>query len=50
VKVAVHRLRARCRELLRDEIAQTVGGPEEVAVELKDLFRAVAAEKSANLL
>ena len=42
VKVAVHRLRQRCRELLRAEIAQTVSGPQEVDDELRDLFDAVA--------
>ena len=41
VKVAVHRMRRRCRELLRAEIAQTVAGPEEVDEELRDLFKAV---------
>ena len=38
VKVDVHRLRRRCRELLRAEIAQTVSGPEQVDEELRDLF------------
>ena len=42
VKVAVHRLRRRCREVLRAEIAQTVAGPEEVEEELRDLFHAVS--------
>ena len=42
VKVAVHRLRRRCRELLRAEIDQTVDGPEAVDDELRDLFKAVA--------
>jgi RNA polymerase sigma-70 factor (ECF subfamily) len=42
VKVAVHRLRQRCRELLRAEIAQTVSGPDEVDEELRDLFASVA--------
>jgi RNA polymerase sigma factor (sigma-70 family) len=42
VKVAVHRLRRRCRELLVAEIAQTVAGPEEIEEELRDLFQAVA--------
>jgi RNA polymerase sigma-70 factor (ECF subfamily) len=37
-KVAVHRLRRRCRELLRAEIAQTVATAEEVDQELRDLF------------
>lgn len=41
VKVAVHRLRKRCGELLRAEIAQTVATAEEVDDELKALFQAV---------
>jgi RNA polymerase sigma-70 factor (ECF subfamily) len=41
VKVAVHRLRQRCRELVRAEIAETVAGPEELDQELRDLFAAV---------
>jgi RNA polymerase sigma-70 factor (ECF subfamily) len=41
VKVAAHRLRQRCRELLRAEIAQTVTSSEEVDEELRTLFRAV---------
>jgi RNA polymerase sigma factor (sigma-70 family) len=40
VKVAVHRLRRRYREVLRDEIAQTVGSPGEVDEELRQLFAA----------
>jgi RNA polymerase sigma factor (sigma-70 family) len=44
VKVAVHRLRQRCRALLRSEIAQTVSTPQEVDEELRDLFAAVAPE------
>jgi RNA polymerase sigma factor (sigma-70 family) len=42
VKVAAHRLRQRYRELLREEIANTVSGPEEIEAELRDLFRALA--------
>ncbi|HUI06729.1 MAG TPA: sigma-70 family RNA polymerase sigma factor [Verrucomicrobiae bacterium] len=38
VKVAVHRLRQRYRQLLRDEIAHTVATPEEVEEELRYLF------------
>ncbi len=38
VKSVVHRLRQRYRELLRDEIAQTVAGPSEVDEELRHLF------------
>ena len=30
VKVAVHRMRRRYRDLLKEEIAQTVTGPEDV--------------------
>lgn len=41
VRVAVHRLRKRYRELLRDEIAQTVETPAEVDEELRDLFTAL---------
>ena len=38
VKVAVHRLRQRYRQLLRDEIAHTVASPEEVNEEMHYLF------------
>jgi len=40
VKVAVHRLRRRYRALLREEVAQTVAGPEDIEGELRDLFAA----------
>jgi RNA polymerase sigma factor (sigma-70 family) len=42
IKVAVHHLRKRCRELLRDEVAQTVAGPEETEDELRRLVAALA--------
>ena len=42
VKVAVHRLRRRYREVLRAEIADTVAGPEEVEDEIRNLFAALA--------
>jgi len=42
VKVAVHRLRRRFRELLREEVANTVGAPDEVEEELKHLMGAFA--------
>lgn len=42
VKVAVHHLRRRCRELLRDEVAQTVDGPGETDDELRRLVAALA--------
>jgi RNA polymerase sigma-70 factor (ECF subfamily) len=41
VKVAVHRLRRQFRDLVRDEIAQTVSSPEEVDDELRHLWSAV---------
>lgn len=42
VKSAVHRLRQRYRQLLRDEIASTVAGSEEVDEELRHLFAVLA--------
>ncbi|MHC4483207.1 MAG: RNA polymerase sigma factor [Planctomycetota bacterium] len=42
VKVAVHRLRTRYRELLRDEIAQTVATESEIDEEIRNLFTALA--------
>ncbi len=42
VKVAVHRLRRRFRELLRDEIGHTVATPEEVDGEIRYLFAALS--------
>jgi DNA-directed RNA polymerase specialized sigma24 family protein len=42
VRVSVHRLRQRYGELLRAEIAQTVGTAEEVEDELRDLLRALS--------
>jgi RNA polymerase sigma-70 factor (ECF subfamily) len=41
VKVAVHRLRRRCRQVLRAEVAQTVADPADVDAELRDLMAAV---------
>ena len=41
IKVAVHRLRRRCGDLLREQIAQTVAEPDAVDQELKDLFAAL---------
>jgi RNA polymerase sigma-70 factor (ECF subfamily) len=38
VKVAAHRLRQRYRELLREEIAQTVASPDEIEEEIRYLF------------
>jgi RNA polymerase sigma-70 factor (ECF subfamily) len=42
VKVTVHRLRQRYKELLRAEIARTAATPEEVEEEIRDLFAALA--------
>ena len=36
--VAVHRLRQRCRELLREELAQTVANPSDAEAEFRSLF------------
>lgn len=43
VKVAVHRLRRRYRELLRGEVAQTLAEPAEVDDEIRCLFDALSA-------
>jgi RNA polymerase sigma-70 factor (ECF subfamily) len=42
VRVAVHRLRRRYRELLRDEIAQTVSDDDQIDEEMGHLFSALA--------
>ncbi len=42
VTVAIHRMRRRYGELLRDEIAQTVASPEEVEAEIAHLLRVIA--------
>jgi RNA polymerase sigma-70 factor (ECF subfamily) len=44
VKVAVHRLRERYRQALREEIAQTVTEPADVEDELKALLAALRGE------
>jgi RNA polymerase sigma-70 factor (ECF subfamily) len=44
VKMAVSRLRQRCRELLREEIAQTVPTPAEVDEEYRMLIAALAVK------
>jgi RNA polymerase sigma-70 factor (ECF subfamily) len=40
-KKSASRIRRRYRELLRDEIAQTVSGPDEVDDEIRNLFTAL---------
>ena len=42
VRVTVHRLRRRYRELLRDEIGQTLADPAQVEEEMRALFSAFA--------
>jgi RNA polymerase sigma-70 factor (ECF subfamily) len=42
VKVAVHRLRQRYRELIQEEIAHTVQTPDEIDDEIRDLFAFLA--------
>ncbi len=43
LRMAVSRLRRRCRELLRAEIAQTVSSPAEIEEELRHLFVALGS-------
>jgi RNA polymerase sigma-70 factor (ECF subfamily) len=43
IKVAVHRLRGRYRELLQAEIASTVDSPEETKAELRYLFAVLSS-------
>ena len=43
LRVAAHRLRKRYREVLREEVAQTVADPAEVDSELRHLLAAVSA-------
>lgn len=42
IKTTVHRLRRRCRELLRDEIAQTVASEDQIDEEIRGLFTALS--------
>jgi RNA polymerase sigma-70 factor (ECF subfamily) len=42
VRVTVHRLRGRYRELLRDEVRQTISDPAQVEEEMRALFSAFA--------
>ena len=42
LKVVVHRLRRRFREFVREEIAETVAGPEEIEEEMRYLLSAVS--------
>jgi RNA polymerase sigma-70 factor (ECF subfamily) len=49
VKVAVHRLRNRYRELLQEEIARTVDDPAQVEDEIRSLFQALAGKSRRTL-
>lgn len=49
VKVAVHRMRRRYRELLECEIAHTVSGSDDVEDEIRQLFTALSSEKNNSL-
>jgi RNA polymerase sigma factor (sigma-70 family) len=42
IKVAAHRLRRSYARILREEVAQTASGPEEVEEELRDLFASLS--------
>lgn len=44
VRVAVHRLRKRYRQLLRDEISQTLANPSDLEEEMRVLFKAFEGE------
>jgi RNA polymerase sigma-70 factor (ECF subfamily) len=41
VRVAVHRMRLRLRELIRSQVAETVASPEELEDEIGELFAAL---------
>ena len=43
IKSAVHRLRQRYRQLLREEVAGTVDSPDDVEDELRHLFAALTS-------
>jgi RNA polymerase sigma-70 factor (ECF subfamily) len=43
VRVLVHRLRRRYRQLLREQLRDTVASPEQVDEEIQQLFIAIGA-------
>ena len=49
IKVSVHRLRRQWRELVRNEVAQTVAGPAEVEAELRYLIE-VLRDRNTEVL
>ena len=48
IKVAVHRLRKRYRELLQEEIARTLGDPQLVEEEIQQLFAALGPPRGSR--
>lgn len=46
VRMAVHRLRKTYGRLLREEIAQTISGPEQIDEEIRALIQVLSAERS----
>ena len=50
VRVAAHRLRARYRELLREEVGRTTDDPAAVDEEIGDLMAALAADLNSAAL
>ena len=48
-KVAAHRMRKRYRDLLREEIAQTVEQPTDIDEEIRHLFTVLGAEKNCEM-
>ena len=42
MKIAVHRLRKRYREILTEQIAETVESPLDINAELQHLYEAIA--------
>ena len=42
VKVAIHRMRRRYREILKEEVAETVAGPKQAEDEIRYLLAAVS--------
>jgi RNA polymerase sigma factor (sigma-70 family) len=42
VRVALHRMRKRCQQLLREEIAQTVDSPDDIDDELREMITALS--------
>ena len=50
VRVAVHRLRKRYRQLLRDEISQTLTDPAQVDEEMRALFGAFRVQRVIHFI